>query len=338
MRVLMVPARRSRKQNPLPWLLTRALEASEHRVDDFDVGKVLTQRYDAALFHWPEHFAAEPETYSRAVGRTAALLTTVGLLRRRGARVYWFAHDVEPLRPTRPKLSRALMHAFTRNVDGVFCLSKITEREVGSRYRMLVERTRVVPHGLLGQVYGHTPPAWAEEFERFRRGRAVYGFLGDIKQYKGVETVAGLVAQQTEDSVFLVVGKVDRAISSLPKELAGASDSVFSRFERIEDETMGWMLRQCTALLLPYSWGWNTGLGHLALEYGVPVIGSSVPAITGLAEEYPGAPVYSCDALADYRRAMLAVRAGTSETGWQREFLSRNEWQGIGRTLSLSMQ
>lgn len=334
----MVPARRSRKQNPLPWLLTRALEASEHSVDDFDLGKVLARRYDAALFHWPEHFAAEPATYSRALGRTAALLTTVEILRRRGARVYWFAHDVEPLRPTRPKLSRALMHAFTRNVDGVFCLSKITEREVGSRFRVLAERTRVVPHGLLGQVYGDTPPAWAEEFERFRRGRAVYGFLGDIKAYKGASTVAELIAQSAEDAVFLVVGKVDHAISTLPKELVTNNDSVFARFERIEDQSMGWILRQCAALLLPYSWGWNTGLGHLALEYGVPVIGSSVPAIVGLADEYPGAPVYACDTFADYRRAMLSVRAGAGETSWQREFLSRNEWKGIGRTLSRSMQ
>lgn len=337
MKVLMVPARRSRQQNPLPWLLTRALEGGDHSVDDFDVKRVLTTRYDAALFHWPEHFAAEPKTYSRAAVRTAALLTTVEILRRRGARVYWFAHDIEPLRPTRPKLTHSLMQRFTRSVDGVFCLSKITQREVGSRWSRLAERTRVVPHGLLGQVYGETPPAWAEEFERFRRGRTVYGFLGDIKAYKGAETVARLIRERGEDAVFLVVGKVDHGMQTLPRELLTANDSVFTRFERIADQNMGYILRQCSALLLPYSWGWNTGLGHLALEYGVPVIGSNVPAITGLSDEYPGAPVYSCQSDEEYRRAMQAVRAERDD-GWQPEFLARNQWERIARTVSSTMQ
>ena len=344
MKLLMVPARRSYHLNPLPSFLTQGFESHGCTVDDFSADRILKDRYDAVLFHWPEHFASEPRDHLQAVARSAAMLSAVAWLRARRARVHWLAHDLEPLRPTRPRLTAALMNAFVPQLSTAFCLSRLTERHLVARWPRLSGKTQVIAHGLLGRAYRDEPPAWAGPLEAFRKGRRLFGYLGDIKPYKGPATIARIVAAADPSCAFLIAGKAESApeVQAALARLADPAwrDRVFIHGERIRDENMGWIARQCAALLLPYEWGWNTGLGHLALEYGLAVIGSRAPAFVGLAEEYPAAPVFTCGTEAEYLAAIAAVkeRAAGPAPAPSPEFLARNEWREIAGSMLRAMR
>lgn len=337
----MIPARRMRQWNPLQFLMTNAIEGVGPVVDDFELIKLLSKKYDWALFHWPEGFATEPKSLVGALVRSVSLLMALSVLKLRGTALFWMAHDIEPLRRRRPYLARFLMNKFVSQMDGVFFLSHTTLDSAVERWPHMTTNRFIVALGLLGEQYGETPPSWAGELREFARSRKVAGYLGDIKPYKNPNLLAELAENLPSDWVVLVAGRAENdpdiqaAIAELRR--ADISDRVFLVLERIADDNMRWVMKQCVAVLLPYAWGWNTGLGHLALECGVSVIGSTMPALAGLSEQYPSAPIRPCKDSSEYLQALRYIPIDVKGQ-WQVDFLERNSWPKVATMIVDAMR
>jgi glycosyltransferase involved in cell wall biosynthesis len=321
--------------------MTGAIEARGLRVDDFNLKSILCRQYDYALFHWPEGFATEPKTTARALFRSISLLATLFYLKCRGTALYWMAHDIEPLRQKRAWLAHRLMRAFIRQLDGVFFLSPVTRDLASSKWPALTHNQFVVAHGLLGEQYDREPPDWAPAFDTFCGQRKVLGYLGDIKTYKNPKLIAELVRNLPDDWIVLVAGRPDAdpevldAVAEL--KTLRSTNRVFVSPERIPHNNLQWIVQRVDAVLLPYSWGWNTGFGHLALEFGTPILGSNVPGLIGVKQQYPDAPVWLCDDSHAYIETLQHLN-GVKEGRWHSEFINRNQWSEVASTLIGAMQ
>ena len=185
---------------------------------------------DILILHWPER------VFREAPGRIAALRKLRALPRlldgrAPGTKVVWLAHNLEPhdARPLQRLLWAPFMRALTARVDAVLTLAPGTLAPVLAAFPALGPKPA---HAAWHPAY---PGAAVSEAERLalRRARGwdekvrVLGYCGQVRRYKGVDTLLAAFRRTTDPALrLLVAGQPWRAgplIGDL--EAAAAADA-----------------------------------------------------------------------------------------------------------------
>jgi glycosyltransferase involved in cell wall biosynthesis len=220
------------------------------------------------------------------------------LLRARGTRVVWTAHNAGGHETRHPQLEAWFWQAFTRRLDGVISLSEAGLREVWQAFPALAGvPSFVVPHGHYRSAYPPpVPRAEARAALDLPAEAPVILHFGVLRPYKNVphliDTFGTMVRQREAERgdaaapVLVVAGRpeteaVARAVQEAAEAAQAASADVRLRLGFVPDADVPPLFAAADLVALPYAEILNSGTALLALSFDRPVL---VPARGAMAE------------------------------------------------------
>jgi len=198
-----------------------------------------------------------------------------------------FEHSVGPIRV----YSRVMGRLIRRLADRYAAHSEHDRRLIASQYRIPEEQIAVIPHGL----YDHYPILDQEEEKRtfHAEGLFIFLFFGLIRPYKGVihliHAFEMLPITVRERSLLIIVGEAWEDKISL--EAASASlmaDRIRFMNRYVSDDEVPRYFSAGDCLILPYIRASQSGVAHIGISYGLPVIASEVGGIAESLSGYGG--------------------------------------------------
>ena len=284
MRVAAVPAYRNRAVNPYTSLLYGAVENAGISVKEFGAATLLGFAPDVVQIHWPEWLFSAP-TLARARMQARAFKMTITMLRARGSRIVWTAHNLDGHAGHQPLLERRMWNWFTTHIDGWIALSQSAVDPVLQRYPWLAS----VPHTVVehGHYRGVYPNAISRDAARdhlgIPRDARVLGFIGNILPYKQVPLLAECFAQLAGDDLRLVIA--GNAHSDQHDVISAVGDPrIIYHRGFVADAHLQHYHRAADRIVLPYREIQNSGSAILSLSFDVPVLVPNLGAMAELAD------------------------------------------------------
>lgn len=289
--------------------------------------------------HWLELLYSSP-----SLVRSIRLLATVlmGLLgaKNSGCKVVYTVHNLNPHEHRFPFLSRIANLILFAIADALHVHNEQAKLDVARAYPRVMrwretsgKKHYVVPHG---SYIGAYPNQCTKEEARTRLGldanAFVYLFLGQIRPYKGIESLITAFSQLQDDTCQLVIaGHVhDAKYADVLTQLIRGQARAYNWFEYVPDSDVQYFMNASDVCVLPYRDVTTSGAAILAFSFGKPVI---APALGGFMELISDArgilydPEKTDDLLHALQRARLAdmKSAGQRALAWAKE----HEWRAI---------
>lgn len=205
------------------------------------------------------------------------------LLKRRGVRVVFTAHNILPHNVRRG--DEKCYRKYYRLVDRIIVHTRCTKDELCERMGIAPEKVEVIAHGLLQMPLPEEQvQARVEELRRELNVGAddlVFACLGVQNLYKGTDLVvrAWMECPELRDNPhcrLLIVGR-NQNLNLAPLQ---GQPNAHVRAEMISDLDFEAYLRLTSLLLLPYRRISQSGLLLTAVSSGVPVLVSEVGGLT----------------------------------------------------------
>ena len=308
--------------NPYQGALMENLEAQGHKTikggggGTFFGTALRTWKPDIMHFHWLHPYLAGEGTGGK-IKRALTLLAQLNVLRARGARLVWTAHNIQAHESANPALERALTRLFIGRCDAVIAHCEAAKAEIVKTLGVRPDKVWVVPHG---NYIGAYPNEVSREQARAEFGYApdelVFGFVGQIRPYKGVleliDAFEQLQSATGQKVRLLIAGKpLDEAAGEAIAARIGSNAAV--RFDAgfVPDERLQFYLGACDVVTFPYRDVLTSGAVLLAMSYEraclAPRLGCIAEALgeTGGFLYDPGAP----DALLEAMQLAIEKRA-----------------------------
>jgi glycosyltransferase involved in cell wall biosynthesis len=216
------------------------------------------------------------------------------IMRLRGARMVWTAHDPEP---HRSPINAALFHGWSgwlwrhyrrhmlKRVDGVLLMSESHRATVRANFSS--DRNvpmAVVPHPhYRGQYLDTITRQDARGLHGIEGDTPVVAFIGALREYKNPDGLLNAFHQMSRDAVLLMAGSTESDHHShLYEELAARDGRVKLTCGFVPDDELQDWFRAADLVILPYRKVTNSGSAHLALSFDLPVLVPDEPIFVEL--------------------------------------------------------
>jgi beta-1,4-mannosyltransferase len=267
---------------------------------------------DVMHLHWPSFLYYDPRSRVRTLVGLLRFVTLLTILRLRGVRIVWTAHNLYP-----HDGGRALwVHRFARRfvvsmAETVFVhgpsAARIVQRELAAPARKL----REIPHG---HWIGYYADTISRNEARAKLGLAAttyaYVFVGTCKPYKNLEELVRAFSRQPADTRLLIVGNFPspgylKRIRELVATLGLQNASIEARF--IDDAEMQLYFRAADAVAIPYREILTSGSAMLSLGFGRPVVVPRLGALVDVVDDSCGV-LYDPDDAEALAHALTEIR------------------------------
>ncbi len=272
-----------KNDNPYIALLYTALRAQGVSVQAADLRpwRLLAggQGYEALHIHWPEYVmvgAGSGLTHEIRVRSAAlALHASVRLLRARGVRIVWTAHNIRPHDPDVPASQIDLYRWLGREADAVI----VHTPHAGQLVRERLGRTGPMYLARHGNYLG----AYASPKLDRKTLRGRYGFddtdqillaFGQIRTYKRLVELVGDFEASTPPSAHLIIAGApkDTGVTQELKRMAAANNRVVLLDRYIPEREVAELYALADLAVLNYSEVFSSGALLLALSLGLAVL------------------------------------------------------------------
>lgn len=319
--------------NPLNSFLYGRMADGFADVAEFDWHPLALRSADILHVHWPD---LVPASRFRlwSILRSAWFLLCVRLLRARGGKLVWTAHNAVPHDQAQPFLWSLYWPRFLQAVDGVIFLTEASRRQtVAAMPALSALPWAIIRRGNFRPLLG-TPPDRAAARARLglpHASRILLNF-GQIRPYKNVPLlVREFLALGREDAILIVAGQVRRG-SGLDRELEALADGrpqVRLDLRFIPDETLALYLAAADLVVLPYRDILNSGGLLLALSAARPTLCPRRGSIAEIADEVGPGWVHTYDG--EFTGALLAAALDAPPPASAEPDLSGFDWDVIAR-------
>lgn len=291
------PAFHKRDSNPYTELLYTAIGGLGVEVRDFRSTGWRTLDCDLIHVHWPEYVLGN-RALPLAAWLTLKLLWTLAVLRRRGIRVVWTAHNMEQHERGHWALTRLYWSLFPRQVDGIISLSQshvgLLKKRIGRREVPIT----VIRHGHYRGAYPDTiSPAEARISLELEENALVIGWVGTLREYKNVDGLVTAFCEVAQRRWRLLLAGRSQEKSLHQRLLNSAQHDPRVRYHPgwVPRQQMERYLKAANVVVLPYHTIWNSGAALLALSFNVPVVLPRSPSMLELRAEVGDEWVYLYD-------------------------------------------
>lgn len=162
---------------------------------------------------------------------------------------------------------------------------------IASQYRIPSARIVVIPHGLYDQY-----PALDKEQSKSKlgaEGKFVLLFFGLIRPYKGVSDLVrafeNLPADILEETVLIIAGEAWEDMESIDRiKNSTASDKIIFENRYISDDDIPVFFSAADLLVLPYTRASQSGVAHIGIAYGLPILATQVGGLVESLGSYSG--------------------------------------------------
>ena len=235
------------------------------------------RRGDVLHLHWPSFLYTVPGSWLATWGGLLRFTVLMSLMRARGARIVWTAHNLYPHDD-----GHALVHRLGRRIvvwlASCVCVHGPTAAaHVRREFRVPAAALVLLEHGHWIDFY---PNTLTRELARQRleipSDAFVYLFVGLCKPYKNLELLVRSHAALADTSRLWIVGRfqADDYRARVKQAVARTGTSQVTLVDAfVPAAELQLYLNACDAVVLPYRETLTSGGAMLALTFGRPVIG-----------------------------------------------------------------
>ena len=190
--------------------------------------------------------------------------------------------------------SRVAGRQLVRRADICTAKSEFNKTKIAEIYGISEDKIFVVPHGLY-ENYEHISDKNQSKKELGIQEEFVILYFGLIRHYKGVphliKAFGNLPLDIAQHSRLLIVGEVWEEGEMLRQMIESSpyKAKITSEAQYIADSLIPKYFSASDVVVLPYLRSAGSGVAHLAMTYGKPVVLSDVPALRESLGNYLGA-------------------------------------------------
>jgi beta-1,4-mannosyltransferase len=268
------------------------------------------RRVDILHLNWPQIFYRGDDDFAGWHARFTQFVEAFYDARHLGYRIVWTLHNLYPHEMPFPEIDRIGRLIVADRADAVIghCQCAL---DLAREAFYCDTRTYVIPHGHFIDAYPNTI-ARAEARSQLGIGaeQFVYLFVGNLRQYKGVETLLDTFERLPGDDVTLLMAtrtRTEYGLAVLARARAMPRTHVHTS-EMFRNEEFQLFLNAADVAALPFTDMLTSGSAILALSFGRPVI---LPKIGCLPEllQGGGGILYDPQEPDGLLHAMTAARA-----------------------------
>ncbi|MEN1681506.1 MAG: glycosyltransferase family 4 protein [Planctomycetota bacterium] len=291
-------------------------------------------RADVVHIHWPDTYMVA-KTAWKTCSKSCVFLFQVLLLRLRGARIVWTAHNLASHEGDSPRLQSFFTWLFTRMCHRLLAHNSACAEVVAEHYGVRRDKVCVVEHA----NYINDYPSGISRDDARRQlgiepGAFVFLFVGAIRGYKGVlelieafDELGGSKAGGGEARLIVAGKPKTTAIDEEVRAKADAKAGVIYKNEFVPTDEMQVYMAAADVVVLPYRKIFTSGSLLLAASFGKAAIVPDVRTLVGTVDERGTIPFKADDpnGLIDAMRLAVAERATLEERG-QASYASVAPW------------
>lgn len=180
-----------------------------------------------------------------------------------------------------------------KNLDAYITHSESDKELVAKRYSISPEKIRVIPHGLYDQ-YGKLLDIKEARKNLSIKDDFVILSFGLIRKYKGtpylISAFEQLPSNILQKSRLLIVGEIWEDRKELLDQIKASPshDKITLVDEYVPDEKVNLYFSAADVVVLPYLRASQSGIAHIAMSFGKPVVVSEVGGLKESMANYEG--------------------------------------------------
>jgi beta-1,4-mannosyltransferase len=271
----------------------------QHIVDDMDMSfRALWRspfvKADILHLHWLEKAFWGRRT-AKAVATAVMTMIIVRLLKLRGTRIVWTAHNPEPHSKagnanlnTWPLSAvwRVYLWGMIGALDGVIFLSESQAAETYMKHPRLAKLPyAVTPHPHYREVYKNSISAESARARLgFDRDNFIFLFAGGIMPYKGVEDfITAFRALAAPQARLIIAGRPDSPnLEHTMRQRAGDDSRILLNLSFVPDDELQVYFNAADLAVFPFRKVANSGSVLLGLSFNRPVAVTAMPVFQEL--------------------------------------------------------
>lgn len=246
---------------------------------------------DIVHVHWTAPITADATTQTEAQQSLDVFRGVLKMMADKRIELLWTVHNEIAHDTAFYEVERDLARALASNARLIIQLHELTAEAVARSYHLPPEKLVTLRHASYLGLY---PDAVNENEARERLGIPpgvpTVGFVGRVRQYKGIETLftaVDRVASRVDGLTLLLAGKAAEGDLDAIEPLLPRTVEIVRRGSFVPDEELALWLRASNVLVLPYRRVLNSGSIMLAATFDTPCI---IPDDTPLAQVYRDQP------------------------------------------------
>ncbi|WP_020407170.1 glycosyltransferase [Hahella ganghwensis] len=230
---------------------------------------------DIVHIHWPSFAYKGSGSYLSILVSFIKFSVLMLIIRLKGARVWWTAHNLFPHERCRIRWIDVLgRHLIIALASKIFVHGAMAKSVLLTRFPKCAPKCHTIPHGHWVGAYGElVEKNVARKTLGLPEDKPVYLLIGHLKPYKNLEGLIEAFLALDSDGILLLAGKFSDA--AYAKKISGMTEGhsnirIDARF--IPNEEMPFYLGASDAICLPYTDILTSGAAVLAMSYARPVI------------------------------------------------------------------
>jgi len=200
-----------------------------------------------------------------------------------------FEESVLPIRVYSRLMGRLLIHM----ADGYVTHSESDKKLLAEKYQMNADRIQIIPHGLYDQYTAIDRMAARQALGLGSEDHVIMSF-GLIRPYKGIPYLVRAFGELPREialqSKLLLVGEIweDRESVIGAIEACSYKDRIVLLDRYVSDDEVARYFSAADVVVLPYLRASQSGVAHIAMSFGKPVIVSRVGGLQESMADYSG--------------------------------------------------
>lgn len=254
---------------------------------------VRASEIDVLHIHWPEKVFWDGRSTHRIIARLVATIFALRRLHKSGVTLVWTVHNLKPhdLEPGFKPLWLLYLSQLCKLIDGFVTLSPSTVEVARREIRGLRQKPAIYAWH---PAYHRTPLTSTQSQLRNDLGvdpnAHVYGFLGQVRPYKGVEELIGAFRGVAGDTYSLVIaGAATRArYARKLRRLVAGDERIKLILRSLSEEELSAFGSAANVLVLPFRDNLHSGSLVYAVSQHRTVLTPQTPFSTSLQEAVGG--------------------------------------------------
>jgi glycosyltransferase involved in cell wall biosynthesis len=274
-------------------------------------------RGDVLHLHWLS-FCYASESRWRSIQRLCKYIAILLLMRSKGARIAWTAHNLCPHQPTSPAGIDWIAHRVTIALaTRIFAHGPSAMKIISSQLHVRPTKLRCIPHGhWVNYFCSRSDRASAREHLGISPDARMLLFFGGAEPYKNLPLLlrAFAQAQQPGEQLWIVGRFKDADYHDEICALAAATPMVHIVDRYVKDEEIHYFMHAANIAVLPFREILTSGATMLALSYGVPVIAPRMGFLTDVIDAHSGLLYSPAEDRGDTGPLIAAMQAARTKT------------------------
>jgi len=189
--------------------------------------------------------------------------------------------------------SRSMGKVLRKNLNAYITHSESDKQLVSKRYQIDSQHIHVIPHGLYDQYDKAIDNQKAKDILSIKEDFTILTF-GLIRKYKGIPYLIQAFERLPEDIVqksrLLIVGEIwdDREELLEQIETSPYAENITLVNKYIPDDMVSIYFSSANVVVLPYLRASQSGIAHIAMTFGKPIVVSKVGGLKESMADYRG--------------------------------------------------